>query len=69
MMPALTVVIIMLIGILIGVGIGFAILWMIWLLLRWTVWRNALLPGDPVDIPARNETPASSESQGKTATG
>jgi len=69
MMPALTVVIIMLIGILIGVAIGFAILWLFWLLLRWTVWKNALLPDEPVDIPVRIETPASSESEGKTSPG
>lgn len=69
MLPALTVVIIMLIGLVIGVGIGFGILWMIWLLLRWTVWRNALLPDEPVDIPARIETPAPSDAEGKTSAG
>lgn len=69
MMPALTVVVIMLIGLLIGVAIGFAILWLFWLLLRRTVWKNALLPGDPVDIPARNEAPASHASEGKTSAG
>jgi len=61
MLPGLTFIIVMLIGVMVGVGIGFAILWSFWLLLRYTVWKNALPPDEPVEIPDRPAMPADSE--------
>ncbi|MBL8795564.1 MAG: hypothetical protein JNM56_16785 [Planctomycetia bacterium] len=61
MLPGITFIIVMMVGILLGVGLGFAILWSFWLLLRYTVWKNALPPDEPVEIPDRSAMPVDTE--------
>lgn len=51
-MAGFTYLVILLIGLMVGISLGFGLLWLGWLVLRWTIWKNALLPDEPVAIPA-----------------